>query len=108
MTITKRRTWGIEHFDEWRNEYLYRHAEIRNPFNDNGKWTVSLNEKFLLECIVEGVHRIVVKVGEREMQMAVPPAKYLKQLEKEGMVEVKKSMFQGSPDMKLYKITLGM
>lgn len=100
------RTWGIEWTDEWRDDYLFRHATIRNPFKEDNGWKITLNEKFLKECLRDGVHKIVIKVGEREFTLTPPPEKYLKELEKEGKVEIKPSLFENAPPMKLYQIVL--
>ena len=108
MNEIVKRTWGVEWYDEFRDDYLFRHVKIRNPFRDESHWKITLNEKFLLECIRDGVHKILVKVGEREFHLNPPPGKYLKELEKKGEVEIKQSIFEGSKPMKLYQIPLGV
>ena len=103
-----KRTWGLEWYDIWQEDYLFRHAKIRSPFKQDGRWKITLGEKFLKECIRDGVHKIVVKVGEREFLLNPPPEKYLKELEKKGEVEIKPSLFENAQPMKLFNIYLAV
>ena len=107
MTEVKR-TWGLLHYDIWQEDYLFRHVKIKNPFKEDGRWKITLNERFLQNCILDGVHKIVVKVGEREFQLNPPPLKYLKELEKKGEVEIKPSLFENAEPMKLFSIYLAV
>ena len=102
MTETLQRTWGLLHYDIWQAEYLFRHVKIHNPYKEENGWKISLNEKFLKSCMIDGVHKIVIKVGEREFELNPPPIKYLKEMEKKGEVEIKPSMFENAPAMKLF------
>ena len=97
-----KKIWGIEFNDEYVDGYIFRRVEIKNPFQKDDDWFVGLNEKFLLDTIERKIHKLILKVGEKEIIVAPPNKKEIKQMVKEKMFEDRKSMFQGSPDMRIY------
>ena len=97
-----KKIWGISFTDIYTGNYLYRYTEIKNPFQKDNSWFVGLNEKFLQDCLVKKVWRLILKVGEREIVVAPPTKKEIKRMVKEKMFEDRKSMFSGSPDMRIY------
>ena len=102
--IEKKRTWGLLWWDEWRDEYLFRHVQIDNPYQENEEWKITINEKFCKECIEDKVHKIVLHIGQREQEIYPPSKTTLKQLKRLKEYTDKPSMFTGSPAMRLYKI----
>ena len=49
-----KKIWGIE-YDEIYSGNLMWSFQIRNPFMENGKYKIGLNEKFLREARKKGV-----------------------------------------------------
>ncbi len=96
------RIWGIFYESLEVDSYLFWRFQIDNPFRKGESWEIGLNEKFLREAIKKGVHRFLMIVGQREIPMNVPSTKKLKEKDNAGEFELKPSMFQGSPAMKIY------
>ena len=93
-----KRIWGIEFTDEVSGNFIFRRAEIKNPFMKNDKWFAGLNEKFLKDTIEKGIHKLILVVGQREIIVSPPTKKEIKRMEFEDIP----SMFQGSPPMRVY------
>lgn len=75
---------------------------MKKPFYQDGRWKVGLNEKFLYKAREQGVHGFRIVVGQKEIPMAVPSKKYLREKEKRGEYELKDSLFENSPALKIY------
>ena len=97
-----KRIWGISFEDINSGDYIFRRIIINNPFMENGEWFVGLNEKFLNDVIDKRIHRLVLKIGKREILIKPPNKKEIKKLK----FEMKKSMFENSPDLKIYHYPL--
>lgn len=97
-----KRIWGISFEDINSGGYIYRYTEIKNPFQKNDSWFVGLNEKFLRDTIEKGVHRLVLKVGEREIVVAPPNKKEIKRMNFEDIP----SMFQNGQSMRVFHYKL--
>ena len=96
-----KKIWGIE-YDEIYSGNLMWSFQIRNPFMENGKYKIGLNEKFLREARKKGVDKFLIKIGEKEMTMSVPSEKFVKEKDKRKEHEDKPSLFAGKPPMRIY------
>ncbi|MDD5014622.1 MAG: hypothetical protein PHW73_05905 [Atribacterota bacterium] len=94
--------WGITYEILQPDIYPIWKLYLHNPFMWEGKYQVGINEKLILEAVKGGVNRFILKVGEREIMMNVPSEKGLKEKDKKLEFEDKKSLFSGSPSMRIY------
>lgn len=101
-----KRIWGIEYEEIFDGQFLIWRAKIKNPFKVDLGWTVGLNEKFLREAMRIGVNKFILEVGQREIMMEVPDRKQLETKDKEKEFEMKPSLFEKSPAMKIYHFKL--
>lgn len=101
------KTWGLS----WSvvsedPEYQIIEAWIRKPYYNKGKWTFTLNEKFLkVNCIFKGVKEIRLHIGDKEIPMRVPTLKELEKKDKKGEFVEQPSMF-GTKPLRLYQFTV--
>jgi len=102
INVLEKKIWGITYEEEMCDGLLMWRAYIKNPFYHNNGWVVGINEKFLKEAIHQGVDILRIVVGQRDISMAIPPIKELKRKDKAGEFEMKESMFENSPAMKIY------
>ena len=68
----------------------------------NGHYQIGLNIKFFREAWKKGVEKLVILIGEREIMMNMPDKKVIRYKEKMGEYEDRKSLFEGSPDMRIF------
>ena len=101
------RIWGIEYEELYVDGKIFWKFHIRNPFKQNGGYKIGLNHKFLLTALQKGVEQFILKIGEREVMMTPPDKKELKKKVKAKEYKDKKSMFEGSPDMRIYFFLIG-
>lgn len=102
MTNKLQRVWGIE-FEELQSDvYPIWRLFLKNPFMYEGKYQIGINQKLILEAIKKGVQRFILVVGQREIMMNIPSIKGLKEKDKKLEFEDKKSLFLGSPSMRIY------
>ena len=95
--------WGMKNIEPiYTDGHLFWKTDIKNPFRMRDGYKVGLNSKFLWRARQEGVEKIILKIGERETIMSLPSKKVLNKKVKQGEYEDKKSMFQGSPPMRIY------
>lgn len=94
----KSKIWGISFEDLVVGPYIYRYTEIKNPFQKDDSWFVGLNEKFLRDTIERKIHKLILRVGEKEIIIVPPNKKEIKKME----FEVIPSMFQNGQPMKIY------
>ena len=93
-----KKIWGISFEDINSGGYIFRRIIINNPFMEDGKWFVGLNEKFLEDTLKSGIHKLILMVGQREIMITPPTKKEIKKME----FEVIPSMFQNGQPMKIY------
>ena len=98
----KKRIWGVEYEEVISDGYIFWLLTIKKPFFKDGKLRIGLNQKLLNEAIDRKVHEFIIKVGEKEVRMSVPTFKELELKEKQKEFEDKKSLFSGSPPMRIY------
>ena len=93
------KVWGIKIKDEIRDGKLFWNIDIHNPFQMvDGKFRYGINERIVNEAMRLGVQEFIVK-GNR---IRVPSKKGLKLKIKNGEFETKQSLFEGSPDYRIY------
>ena len=93
-----KKIWGISFEDINSGGYIFRRIIINNPFMEDGKWFVGLNEKFLEDTLKNGIHKLILVVGQREIMITPPTKKEIKKME----FEVIPSMFQNGQSMRIY------
>jgi len=100
--MNKFKIWGLQIEEILVDDKVFWKTDVRNPFKLDDKWQVGLNEKFFRECWRNGVDKIILQIGEREIMMEVPSSKSLKKKVKAGEYEDKPSLFKGSAPMRIY------
>jgi len=98
--------WDLNVEEIYVDDRIFWKIPIDNPFFENGKYKVGLNAKLFQEARKKGVDKFILKVGDREITMNVAPPRALKDKEKMGEYEDRKSMFQGAPDMRMYHFSV--
>ena len=95
--------WGLTGIEEiYIDDKLFWKIPIDNPFFENGRYKVGLNQKLFREAWKKGVDKFILKVGEREIAMNVAPERALKDKDKMGEYEDRPSLFKGSDPMRIY------
>jgi len=94
--------WGLNIEEIISDEYILWKIEIRNPFKENNKWKVGLNEKLFRLAWKRGVEKLILNIGQKEIMLNIPNNKDLKRKVKVGEYEDKKSMFINSTPMRIY------
>jgi hypothetical protein len=95
--------WGLNWTDEIRDGQMFWKTELKQPpFWYNGHLTIGISEKSILAAQQAGVSQFIIKFGDKEYTISVPKKKTLRQKKKDGMIEYRKSLFEGSPDMPIY------
>ena len=97
-----KRFWGIEYEEIYTGDFIIWRFHIRNPFSMDGKYRIGINEKLLRMAILKGVSKFFVLLGERKIEMKPPSKKELKRKERMNEFEDRKSMFKGSPPMRIF------
>jgi len=101
-----RKIWGLHYSEIYADDFLIWRPEIRNPFYEGNGYKIGMNRKFLLEALKSGVDRFIIKVGQREISMNVPPEKELKRKDRAKEFEDRPSLFENSPAMRIYYFKL--
>jgi len=99
------RIWGLNIEEIIVDGRIWWKVYIKSPFYKEG-WKFGLNSKLFLEAQTRGVEKFLIQIGGREIIMAVPSQKYLKEKTKKGEVEYKPSMFENSEPLKIYYFTI--
>ncbi len=94
---------GIKFEKIYSDEFRIWKLFFDNPFQQvDGRYRIGIGIKLLREAQSQGVQKFILQVGQKEITMYAPDEKDLKEKEKKNEFELKKSMFSGSPDMKIY------
>lgn len=104
-TIIKK-IWGLPYEEIYCDGYIIWKLYLSKPFLKNGKWFIGINEKTIREAQRSGVSRFILQIGQKEISMNVPTKQELTKKENYGEVELRPSMFRGSPPMKIYYFEL--
>ncbi len=102
MENKRKRIWGIEYEDIFSDDYRIRKIYIKNPFFEDGKYRVGINQKLLKQTRDEGIDKFIIQVGQREISMYVPNEKDIKEKEKKKEFEDIPSLFSESKPLRIY------
>lgn len=100
------RIWGIIFEEIIVDGEIYWKADIDNPFWEDNKLKIGLNQKFLEKARQRGVKKLILKVGEREIMRDLPAPKEIKAKDKLKEYEERPSLFSGKPPMRIYHFVL--
>lgn len=103
MQSSLKRIYGLEYEEIFSDNYIIWKTWIRNPFQmSDERYRIGLNSKFLLEARKKGVYKLIVQIGQAEKELKIPTLNDLQLKENNNEFELKPSMFQGSPPIKIY------
>ena len=102
MWVMSKKFWGLEAEEILLDGQKFWRIPIRNPFFESGRYRIGINTKLLAKAREAKVDRLMIKVGQQERTMELPTPEGLRMKEERGEYEDRKSMFTGSPPMRIY------
>lgn len=99
--------WGIEYQKLYQDpEYRIWQIKIDKPFMKDGRWQFGLNAKLLEEARGQGVKKLRIIIGQKEISMKPPSTGELKRKETGGEYEDRPSMFLEGQPIRIYHFTI--